>query len=539
MVATFLKLKLTLLKNGFKRSPWQLVGIIFGIVYAFGIVVLAIVGLIVMRDIDLDYKYWLTVILGSLLVLGWWLVPVFTSTMDQSLDPAKFTALPIKRSSLITGLTLAGLIGLPGLFTALVLLATWYTWSTSPLIFLVAVLASVLNLLLIQLGARVITTFSSLILGGRRSREIMVIIMLLLIMTLGPLLGIIMETVAEAAESIDLTALLNTIAGVLAWTPLGIAWAAPVSFAAGNVLLGVLQLLLAAGLVWGLAALWAALLEKGLTNPRAEKQETKNSQGVLARFERDAMSATSVKTLRYWFRDSRLAISNLASILIPVIIIVIYIFSNTSESMSGNMMPSEVVLAMGIFIGVLYGWGLHNMLAYDGSAFWQVLSTGVRGRDDRIGRMIVETGTGLILTVIVSIIGAVIVDRWDMAVIVVATGVGALLISSGISIYQSTVAIYPVPASNENPFNTQSGSMGLMLLAQMGSLLVVTLLLLPNLGLFLVALFVPETIGWVTFAAPLVTVVLGGILLWLGVRLGAQRIEQKGPEILAALRKFS
>ena len=38
MVAHLLRLKLTLLRNGLKRSPWQLVGLAFGGLYALGIV---------------------------------------------------------------------------------------------------------------------------------------------------------------------------------------------------------------------------------------------------------------------------------------------------------------------------------------------------------------------------------------------------------------------------------------------------------------------------------------------------------------------
>jgi ABC-2 type transport system permease protein len=49
MVAHLLRLKLTLLRNGLKRSPWQLVGLAFGGLYALGIVGMCLVLLVLLR----------------------------------------------------------------------------------------------------------------------------------------------------------------------------------------------------------------------------------------------------------------------------------------------------------------------------------------------------------------------------------------------------------------------------------------------------------------------------------------------------------
>ena len=49
MVAHLLRLKLTLLRNSVRRSPWQLVGLGIGVLYALGLVGLAIAGLLFLR----------------------------------------------------------------------------------------------------------------------------------------------------------------------------------------------------------------------------------------------------------------------------------------------------------------------------------------------------------------------------------------------------------------------------------------------------------------------------------------------------------
>ena len=40
------------------------------------------------------------------------------------------------------------------------------------------------------------------------------------------------------------------------------------------------------------------------------------------------------------------------------------------------------------WIALMSGWVLHDDLAYDSTALWMHLSAGVRGRDDRLGRML-------------------------------------------------------------------------------------------------------------------------------------------------------
>ena len=49
----------------------------------------------------------------------------------MTLDPARFTTFAVPMPQLLAGLALGGLIGIPGLATALVALATVGTWSRS------------------------------------------------------------------------------------------------------------------------------------------------------------------------------------------------------------------------------------------------------------------------------------------------------------------------------------------------------------------------------------------------------------------------
>ena len=62
MVALLVRLKLTLLKNSLKRSVWRTVGMIIAMIYAFGVVILVLAGLIGLRFTSLALTADLTVI---------------------------------------------------------------------------------------------------------------------------------------------------------------------------------------------------------------------------------------------------------------------------------------------------------------------------------------------------------------------------------------------------------------------------------------------------------------------------------------------
>ena len=92
MVAHLLRLKLTLLRNGLRRSPWQLVGMAFGGLYALGLV-----GTLgggpdpAARQADPELAQTVVVLGGAAALLGWGLIPVVASAADMTLDPARFT----------------------------------------------------------------------------------------------------------------------------------------------------------------------------------------------------------------------------------------------------------------------------------------------------------------------------------------------------------------------------------------------------------------------------------------------------------------
>src|SRR5659263_368459 len=68
---------------------------------------------------------------GSLLVVGWMVIPVMVPGMDDSLDISRFATSGQSARRLVPGLLAAGMISVPAVFTAALALAPVIVWSAA------------------------------------------------------------------------------------------------------------------------------------------------------------------------------------------------------------------------------------------------------------------------------------------------------------------------------------------------------------------------------------------------------------------------
>ncbi len=120
MVVAFVRLKLRLTANGLRGQTWRVVLFVLGIVFgagcaAAGYALLAIPGLLGDRRLAGTEL----TLAGAAIVLAWLFLPLVFFGVDESLDPARFALLPLSRRTLIPGLTVAALVGVPAAVTLL------------------------------------------------------------------------------------------------------------------------------------------------------------------------------------------------------------------------------------------------------------------------------------------------------------------------------------------------------------------------------------------------------------------------------------
>ena len=194
---------------------------------------------------------------------------------------------------------------------------------------------------------------------------------------------------------------------------------------------------------------------------------------------------------------------------------------------------SELALVgMPLVCAYLLGWGQHNDVGYDSTAFWLHVASGVDGTSDRVGRLFPSMALGAVLVPGYALAGSALGGRWDL--LPATLGVGLALLLSGFAVASVTSAVkqYPVPGPGESPFATPPGGAGITLLVQAVVGMSVLVLALPALGLGALAWFGHS---WAAWGALALGPTLGAVVMVLGVRLGARLFEKRGPELLQDL----
>jgi ABC-2 type transport system permease protein len=157
MVAQFLRLKLRLLANIFRRSPWQVVGIVVGLIYGLGVAVLlftALVGLRFVGDVEVIRDAF--TVAGAATIIGFIVFPLVFG-VDDTMDPRRFALFGVPNRTLAFGLAVAAVVGIPAFVLAIVLLGTVFTWSRGPAELLLAIIAAAMAFATCILIARVAT----------------------------------------------------------------------------------------------------------------------------------------------------------------------------------------------------------------------------------------------------------------------------------------------------------------------------------------------------------------------------------------------
>ena len=524
MVALIVGLKWQLLRNGLRRSTPQLVGLILGGLYGLSVLVLAVSGLIALRfAVASDVARTVVVIGGSALTLGRAIFPVIAYGIDETLDPARFATFAVPRRQLVLGLLVSSLVSVPAAVTTILGLATVITWSRSVLALLVAPVAAAVAVLTCVALSRVTSTAFSAMSRHRRGREAVSVLVLLLAVGLG-------VAGSSIIKRLSTPGLLAHLADVLGWTPLGLAWSAPADIADGAIGSGLLRLALAVLVLAAALLAWNSLLRRALENPRGTVGGRSNHPrdtglGWFARMPATPAGAVAARSITSWRRDPRYISSVALMLLLPLGLLL--------PSLSGG--SNLWSLAMAPLAGFLLGWSMHNDIAYDGTAFWAHVATGVSGRADRVGRLAPTALAGSALLPGYATLGCALTGRWSLWPAVFGVGLGFLLTGFGVASVMSALQPYPVPGPGENPFGAPPGSSALTVVVQAVAGTAVFVLNLPLVVIGIGALLGNAWMGWLCLG---LAVVLGSAAMVLGTRWGARIYERRAPELLADLSRI-
>lgn len=521
MVKHLVRLRLLLLKNGLRRSPWQLIAVIFGGLYGVGALVLATGGLIALSGAPAELARTVVVLAGSALILGWLVLPVLLSGVDQVLEPARLVNFPIPPTQLLIGLGLGGILGVPGIITTLAALATAGTWWQQPLIAVVALVCGALAAITCVVGSRMVTTLSSTVTSGRRFREVGGTIILIPAVLAGPIVVGIATGLGNAQDA------LPGVAEGLSWTPLGAVWAVPAELALGNYGVAALKFVIGVAALAVMTVVWRRALAVALVTPARASTRTiaQGNLGFFAYVPETPTGAVLARSLTYWLRDPRYSKQ---LILIPLMPALFWFYSSMSDS-------STFINLIAPALALLLALSIYSDVSYDSTAYAMHMSLGVSGRADRTGRALAVLAFALPVVLIFAVGAVWFSSSWTLLPGLVGLSIGTLLSGLGISSISSAMVVVPVPAPGDSPFKAPPGSGFTTFVSSFATWGILAVLVVPELTLFIIAAVSGNVLfSWLALLAGLV---LGPLLLVLGIRWGAARIDQRSPELLETLHR--
>lgn len=517
MVAQFLRLKLTLLGNTFRRNPWRVAGMVILLAYALGLTILATVGLVTLRSWTPDVARPVVIVFGSLVVLGFLLLPLVFGA-DDPLDPRRFTLFGLTTPRIAIDLAVAALVSVPTVVVAVFSIAQIVTWSRDGGTTLLAVLAALIIVPTCVLGARVSTLVASLWLGARRVREAAGVTLLALFAILGTLLAVLASLDWESHG----LPIIRRIAAVVTWTPLGAAWSIPADAATGRGEAGA-KIAIALVFLLALAAAWYLLVARAVAAPtRTPVARRYSGLGWFGRLPATPGGVIAARSLSYWGRDARYRVALAVVPVVPVLMI---------AALWIGGVPLAIVAWIPVPVMALFlGWSIHNDVALDSTAFWEHVSASTSGTSDRFGRTVPVLFVGIPLVLVGGVVTSLVLGDWSTLPAIIGLSACVLLVGLGISSVVSAAFPYPAVLPGDSPFAQPQAAGNTGAVVQAASFFLTALSAAP--AVYFVWLGATDSPSWYWLACGY-GLVVGALFFVIGVRWGGWIVSRRGPELLA------
>ena len=522
MVAQILRLKLVLLGNSFRRTPWQVVGLVFGLLYGLGTATFLSAALVALRFFDADLARSAVIVFGGIIIVVFAVLPLVLG-IDDVLDPRKFSLFGLSNTVLATAIGVASLLSVPAIVITIIAVAQTATWSRGGAEYPLSIVAAVLIVITCVLSSRISTTLASFLLSTRRSRDISTLVGVALLVAATPLI-VVLANVDWATQG---ASVLSSVADVLGWTPIGLAWSVPADSAIG--LEGQAFGKLALAIVWALVLflVWRVLLGAVLVTPGRQAQAKKYlGLGWFDRVPGTPAGAIAARSLTYWTRDARYVTSLVVIPLVPAVMIVALLVAG---------LPLQGLALLPVPVMCLFlSWSVHNDVSFDNTAIWLHLASSTRGRDDRWGRLAPALGVGVLLVTVGSVMSAAVFGDWIVLPSIIGVSAAILLVGLGLSSIMSARFPYPAVRPGDSPFSQPQAGGNAAGLIQALSFFGILLLAAPALTAAVLGFLLNP--AW-HFVALVLGLGIGVAALLGGVRAGSIVYDRRTSELLAAALK--
>ncbi|WP_399886188.1 transporter [Streptomyces sp. BBFR51] len=524
LTSVFVRLKLSLLRNGLRQSGGRRAAYIASAVVVLLFAALQLVGLIALRGYA--HVDSLVVLLAAVLALGWAVMPLFFPGGDETLDPTRLVMLPLRPGPLVRALLTSSLVGIGPLFTLCMFAGSVVAVAHGGAAYAVGVVGAVLALLVCVTLARAVAAANVRLLTSRKGRDLAVLS--------GLVIAVGAQLVNFGAQRLGSSGLgeLDPVADVVRWIPPASAIGAMDAASDGSYGVALVQLALTAAALVLLLWVWARHLTRLMTTPDGSTIQSdtrpvrERGPSGLARWLPAGRTGTTMeRTLRYVWRDPKTKAAWVTSLAIGLIVPVFNAWQGTGS------------VYFACFAAGMLGIQMYNQFGQDTSAFWMVAMTISSTRDAYVelrARALALLLITLPYATLVTVLTTAMLDDWRT--LPEALGLSFALLGAMLATGAWTSARFPYSIPQEGYKNVAPGQVGLAWISIFGGMIGAALLCAPVIALT-IWLNVSEGADDLAWLLLPVGAVYGAALTLAGLRLAAPRTAARLPEILTAVSK--
>ncbi|MFB7591264.1 transporter [Streptomyces sp. NPDC056169] len=528
LTSTFVRLKLSLLKNGLRQSGGRtaayIVSIVFGVLFAAGMVLASVL----LRGSSSAGT--IAVLLTGTLALAWTFMPLFVPSGDETLDPSRLVMLPLRPRPLVRALLVASLVGVGPAITLLLVFGSALSVARGAAGVVAAVLAVPLVTAVCVALSRAVAAANVRLLTSRKGRD--------LALLSGLVIAVGMQVVNFGAQRLGQAGgmgPLEPVAAVVGWLPPAAAIGAVDAASNGDHVVAAARLLLTAAALAGLVHWWQRSLVRLMVEPDgstigassgSDVRKKSGGTGLLGRILPGGRTgAVMERSLRYIWRDPKTKAAWVTSLAMGLIVPLF------------NALQGVGTIYWACFASGMLGVQMYNQFGQDTSAFWMVAQT-ISTKDDAYAelraRALALLTITLPFTALVTVATAAVLGDWSALPEALGLALGLLGALVGSGAVASAVFPYSIPQDSGYK-NVVPGQGGLAWMSILGGMFGSALLCSPLIGATVyLHLSDQESALWLLLPAG---VLYGALLVWAGLKVAAPRTARRLPEILAAVSK--
>ncbi|MFF2328323.1 MULTISPECIES: transporter [unclassified Streptomyces] len=527
LVPVFVRLKLTLLRNGLRQSAGRRAVYITSVAVTLLIAAGQLIGLVALRGHA--HVSALVFLLTGVLAVGWAVMPLFVPSGDETLDPSRLVMLPLRPRPLITALLAASLVGIGPLFTLCLAAGSVFAVAHGAAAAVFAVVAAPLTLLVCVALTRAVTAANTRLLTSRKGRDLAVLSGLVIAVGFQ-----FVNFVAQRLGRAGGLSALDPVADVVRWLPPASAIGSVDAASRGSYGEAVAQLLLSVAAFLALLWLWERSLVKLMTAPDGStlaaagpgrEKAGKSGSRLSALLPAGRTGPVMERSLRYVARDPKTKAAWVTALAIGLIVPVL------------NALQGAGSVYFACFAAGMLGIQMYNQFGQDTSAFWMVALTISSTRDAYLelrARAMALLLITLPYSVVVTVVTAAMLGDWEAlpgAMGLSLAMLGAMLATGAMA---SANFAYSIPQDGAFK-NMAPGQAGLAWISLFGGLVSAAVLSFPVIAVT-IWLHVADLRQWLWLLLP-AGAVYGALIAWAGLRLAAPRTANRLPEILTAVSK--